>query len=252
MMDRLAWIAVGWDQSPTHAGIVVVDALGDLLDFYYLATRKADLKFAPTRAYKMPDEILKTKEVELDFDCRTVLRLAYLRAFYVTIRDRILGLAPAGVPVYVAIEDYALVGDRRPHRTGEVGGALRLALFDVGAVRVRPLDPMSLKLFATNRGDAEKLDVVNAVRAAPWGRDWEPFALGQGRPGEDLADAHVLARAVWTEVEVRAGRLGLEALDEGPRRVFLRTTKSNPINILDRAWVERGTDGVWNGWGAAR
>lgn len=250
--DPLAWIAVGWDQSPTHAGIVVLDARGEVLDYYLLAVRKADLALSRIRSYRMPDEILKTKGTEHDADCRNVLRLAYLRAFYVTIRDRILGLAPEGTPVYVAIEDYALVGDRRPHRTGEIGGALRLALFDAGNIRVRLIDPMSLKMFATNRGNAEKQDVGAAVASAAWGRDWTPFGAGEGRPAEDLADAHVLARMVWTEVEVRSGRLGLDALEEGARRVFLRATPSNPVNILDRAWIERGSDGIWNGWGAAR
>ena len=56
-------------------------------------------------------------------------------------------------------------------------------------------------------------------------------------PATDLADAYFLARMLYTELEVRTGRILLSQLDEGERRIFLRVTKAYPVNILDRQFI---------------
>lgn len=79
------------------------------------------------------------------------------------IRDRTTQLAQ-GVDV-VVIEGYSMgqkPGSSRSHSTGELGGVVRLALFEMGR-RVVEVAPKSLKKYAANNGNAKKEAVFGAA-----------------------------------------------------------------------------------------
>jgi hypothetical protein len=159
---------------------------------------------------------------------REARRLAWWRDW---IDGRLADLAdpPAGGPVFVAVEDYAYRQGLYAHQIGEVAGLLRRLLWE-RAVPFRAIDPMALKLAsgAAAGAVAEKVEVVAGV-AATWGVD---FARYGEQAAADLADAYVLARLALAEQLVARGLVGLDALSAGERRVFLRTTRARPLNLL--------------------
>lgn len=145
-------------------------------------------------------------------------------------------------PEFVGIEDYALRAEHRAHQIGEVGGTARLLCWFRG-VKLRLHDPVSVKMFATHDGTADKVQMEESV-SERWGVDYSRLngpPSGRGVPSrqtsEDLADAHAIAQLVWTEVQLRSGALLMSELHPKEVQVFNRVTKAHPKNLLDRDWI---------------
>lgn len=134
---------------------------------------------------------------------------------------------------WLCIEDYAFNAKAGGHSVAQVGGLLRYAIMTQGGpagVRMHP--PGSINLY-TGCPAGDK----TAIRAAVIAMHPEAAALPQDTEG-DLIDAYVMARLMALEFAVRAGRVNLESLTDGQRRIFLRTTKAYPENLLMRPLVE--------------
>lgn len=102
----------------------------------------------------------------------------------VRIRDRILDIVCAE-DVGVVIEGYSFAQrNTRAHAAGELGGVIRVALYESGIPYVDVPPPNRAK-FATGKGNASKSEVVSAVSA----RTGLVFA---GKGSDDLCDAWVL------------------------------------------------------------
>ncbi len=139
---------------------------------------------------------------------------------------------------HVALEDHAFAGKAYVRNLAEVGGVLRLALWR-GGVPFRSYLPEAVKIFATGKGNADKSDVLDACEEI-WTADFRRFGgRDEDAPG-NLADAFVLANLLQTELHVRSGAVSLDVLPERERRVFLRTTRTQPVNLLDVPFVARG------------
>ena len=123
------------------------------------------------------------------------------------------------------------------------------------------MDIGSIKMFGAGSGNASKEAMMAAV-AGRWGQDFarlnKPFVsklkkdrktgeMGMSTPPkdlrqteEDLCDAYTMARMCWTEWRIRSGLILPSALEtDAERRVYLRTTKAHPVNVLARPWTER-------------
>ena len=150
-------------------------------------------------------------------------------------------------PDLFCLEDYAVRAEQGAHYLGEVGGLARLQCFMRG-IRLRLHDPMSLKLFVTHDGSAQK-DLMEEFVKERWGWDYGQFnppppknpKQKQNRvTSEDLADASSLAQLGWAEWRIRKGEITMADLaHDQERRVFNRTTKTYPTNLLDRDWIQR-------------
>jgi hypothetical protein len=126
-----------------------------------------------------------------------------------------------------------------------VGGQIRELLWRAG-VKFRLHDPLSVKMFAALDGTADKDNMRWSVKHR-WGVDFDRFSPPKRTAkqkkqdttsSEDLCDAFTLAKLVRLEALLRAGKRTLQALDnDQERRVFIRTTKAQPINILGREWI---------------
>lgn len=105
------------------------------------------------------------------------------------IRDAVLELA-AGVDL-VAVEGYSF-GSRNSHAhaLGELGGVVRLALYEAGAV-IAAVPPAVLKKYATGRGNAPKGEVLAAAIRR----------LGYAGHDDNEADALWLLAAAWSAYE---------------------------------------------------
>ena len=95
-------------------------------------------------------------------------------------------------PVFAIIENYAYATGHsgKPYTTGELGGVLRLALYD-SKVLFDVVAPPSVKKYCTGSGRADKNVILKEVYRR-WGVDVV---------SDDLADAFVIAKiaeAVWS------------------------------------------------------
>lgn len=214
---------LGWDQSLNHAAAVLIDERGRLAHIFALVEQVGDLH---PGFYATP-HLVNVKE--RDYDRRAVEKVRAVSAWVGQTARDLAAFAPA--LKLVTLEGYALGMARHAHQIGEVGGHVRLRV--AGRWPMRLHDPSSVKLFTTDNGAAEKRDVLEAVRDR-WGVDFTH--LGP-KLAEDLADAYALARMGLVETQVRAGVVQLADLWAGERRVFLRTSKARPENLLARPFA---------------
>lgn len=161
--------------------------------------------------------------------------------------DRWMGGRFERKPNFVGVEDYAIRVEQGAHYIGEVGALARMQLWHRG-IAFRLHDPISVKMFITHDGTAQK-DLVEEKVKERWGEDFggyngPPVATGRHkgkqnrRTSEDLADAYGIARLVWIEAKLRAGFLTLDKLEHPKEiQVFQRVTKTYPTNLLGREWI---------------
>lgn len=216
---------VGIDQSATGTAAVALDAAGRLLGALFWADTKTAAKALRDRGALPP------REVRAGDEGGRAARLEELRVELGAFLD-------AWAPAHAALEDYALARMAFAHHLGEVGAVVRLLLWG-RRIPFRVYDVQAVKLFATGNGNAEKAEVVLACRDR-----WDLNFLEYGRTtgaGGNLADAYVIAQLLRAELDLRSGRRSLEDLTDPERRVFTRTTKQHPVNLLSTDFARRET-----------
>lgn len=219
----------GWDLSLGHLAVVqLVD--GEMDALWYVAKTKASADRHPNAVrFVMP---------KIDHAVAAMHRLEMLRRFLGFVLRK-------GAPDYVGVEDYALSRAQGSHQLGELGGLARMLLWKAG-VPFRAYDPGSIKMFTTGRGDADKVEMAEAV-SERWGVDFNQYDSPPSKKtkkqdkttSEDLVDAYAIAKLTWTEYQLRSGVIALSSLDEKTIQVFNRATRRHPVNILGRDWVEK-------------
>jgi len=147
---------------------------------------------------------------------------------------------------YVIIEDYAY--SSKSASLYQIGGwveYIKHKLYNL-LIPYRLIDPMSVKLFATNNGHADKNDIIFEVKHN-WERiDFQNMIYKNKKIKkeelkyiEDLNDAYVLGRILYTELMLRKGEIILKDLKEQEIKIFNRVTKTRPINILACDFVKK-------------
>jgi len=231
---KIANRAIGGDLSLNHGAVVELTA-GELTGFWYYTTLAAAAK----RSQYGTRLVLPKR---LDKQAVALVRLDVVSEWLASLLD-------ARKPEFAGFEDYAYHVAYGSHQLGELGGPNKLAVWRRG-IKLRLHDPTSVKMFATDNGNADKPEVEAGV-LRKWGQDFGEYNQPLAKPtekrpdpkqnrvvSEDLADAYTIARLVWVEARIRAGKLGLDELaSDKERQVFLRTTKAFPINVLGREWV---------------
>jgi crossover junction endodeoxyribonuclease RuvC len=139
---------LGIDPSLTGTGLCLIDDSG------------------PTRSYRL--ETVSTR------DLRGPGRLLVIR--------RALEEFLIERPILVAVESYAFNAVGRVFQLGELGGVLRVAIYETGIPYIE-VAPVQLKKYATGKPGAEKSDVVAAAEEL----------LGEGVDDDNQADALFLA-----------------------------------------------------------
>lgn len=229
---KVATMVQGWDLSLNHAAFVQL-ADGELDCAWYVTPYKGS--FEKGNSFVNATHIIMPKGMPAkDMEC---LRLEWWSDFL----SNFLCRYPVG---HVGLEDYAFKAAMRSHQIGELGGIARLELWKSGT-QFRLHDPTSVKMFGSLRGDADKNQMRVAVEER-FGITFDQYDAAKGNrknpntdTSGDLCDAFVIAKMVWVELQIRAGRLALVDLEEKERQVFLRVTKSNPINLLGREFICR-------------
>jgi crossover junction endodeoxyribonuclease RuvC len=142
---------------------------------------------------------------------RGVERLAY-------IREELVKFLTDQKPVFAALEGYSIRSVNRPFDLGEVGGLVRLALYDA-SIPFIVVAPTQLKKFVTGDGDASKEKVQEWLRKK-WNVD-----LSQ----DDQADAFGLAqvaRVYRTRQTTYRSELEVVTTIEASDKKVIRSTTS--------------------------
>lgn len=227
---------LGMDISMNHGAIV--ELTGDkLTNFWYYTEYAGSAAKSKKRGFRLDPEILKIK----DKHAKGMKRLVWVEDFIGTVLS-------ASNAEFAGIEDYAIRAEQGAHYLGEVGAVARLQCWHNG-VKFRLHDPTTVKMFAAHDGTCAKDAVCRAV-VDRWGVDFEPLDQPPPQPtskvpnpkqnrqtSEDLSDAYVIARMVLVEAQLRMGEINMSDLHEKEIRVFNRTTKTYPVNLLDREWI---------------
>jgi len=152
--------------------------------------------------------------------------------------------------LYVAMEGYSYQSvSSSSAQSAELAGHVKMNLFSRWNASLptylRIHDPRSVKMFGTGNGNATKRMMYKefSVSAPPVVQSLVPPALFVEKkkdidgPGTDLVDAYYLSQMCKVEHFVRQGVYTLEKLPEAQRRIFLRVTKTNPVNLLARQYI---------------
>lgn len=234
---------VGADISLNHGAFLLMED-DKIIDYTYY-TSIAGSADKSKRGFRLPPPPSKDK----DRQRYAMERLAWLENF---IDKQVL---MPWMPEYIGIEDYAIRAEQGAHYLGEIGGIARILCWFRG-IKLRLHDPISVKMFCTWDGTAQK-DLVEARVLSRWGLDFGKYNGDPAKPtaknpkprpnrttSEDMADAYTIAKLVWTEVQLRQGTLSMKELaHDKERQVFQRVTKTYPTNLLDREWIwnQKGT-----------
>lgn len=224
-------IVQGWDISLNH-GAVVQLCNGELDGFWYYTNLAGSAARSKEHGFRIE---MPTPTKQPDKQIRSAIRLDWVSRWL----DRV---ALSKRPQFACLEDYALGADQGAHYIGEIGGQARRLLWLRG-VRFRLYDPITVKMFVTNDGTAQK-DLVEEFVEKRWGVEFGDYNAKPGKNGkenrttsEDLADAFGMAQMAWTEYQLRKGLIRMKSLGEKQIQVFQRVTKVYPINILGREWI---------------
>lgn len=226
MADSSSYL--GLDLSLNHAGAVVVDTDGRVVDYRFVSDKKGAVQRNARHGIRAPQKATKDAEQhQLD-------RMNFHRRW-------ISDVTLVSGADYVGLEGYAFAAvSNSSYQYGELGGLARYVLTRNGC-KVRIHDPQSIKMWATGKGNALAADLLDAMPDAGVRDEWK--AIEDGLKGqqaaEDLAVAYWIAHMVASEVLVRRGVKALVGFPEHRVRVFNRITKTYPANLLDREWLHR-------------
>lgn len=220
----------GLDLSPNHCGIVTLDGLGHRTGVHYITDLVKSFKQAnPHEGVTAHRYSHPSKSACPDNHLKEMRRLAFVRSV-------VMDAIEAHGTDFLAIEGYAWEATGREYQIGEVAGVIKADLWERG-IPFRVHDPVAVKMYACNNGNAPKEDVMEAVRER-WEQDLFIYCASAQRVTEgDLCDAYVLAVMCRTEWMLREGLLSPSSLTGKELQVFQRATDSQPLSVLGRSWL---------------
>jgi hypothetical protein len=144
---------------------------------------------------------------------------------------------------FIALEDYAYGGSGDMTGLAEFTGFIKIKQFLDGK-KIRKYDIPSIKAFATGHGNSDKLSMYNAFikenEMKPDISKMPVVAKGSGvSPTSDIIDAYWISRFLQLELKLRKGLIPLKSLDEAKIKLFNRTTKAQPENLLATDFIEK-------------
>lgn len=233
---------LGIDLSLNHAGLVLLDQHGERILCEYVADARAATHKPLTEPAQVLSTLLPTFS-KVDAEQHQLERVnwwhLYLSALFARVR-----------PTHIGIEGYAVKSNNSKQRGTtdgvELGGVARLAAFNAST---RPLlrfpGPGAVKMCSFLNGNAEAPEIIRGVRDA-WGVRFDDMVpagraeAGAGRQAvEDMCAGYAIARFLWLEVELRAGRILPEQLHAKQRQAFLSVAKKDQRTVLMREWLAR-------------
>ena len=140
---------------------------------------------------------------------------------------------------YVAIEDYAFGAKGRVFDIAEFTGCLKLKIVDRG-IPLRLYSIGTIKMYATTKGDADKVAMQTAFLKEPNIPDLSflPDASKKS-PRQDIHDAYFITKLLTLELSLRNGTKLMNQLPADEIKIFNKVSKSSPINILAQDFLTK-------------
>jgi Holliday junction resolvasome RuvABC endonuclease subunit len=148
---------------------------------------------------------------------------------------------------HIAVEDYAYGATGKVFHIAEYAGLVKFLLWD-NDKKIRLYDPNTIKIFASTRGNCDKITMHEMYQKLECDYKIDISGMPEVKttsgasPTSDLIDAFFIAELLRTELKLRKGLIDLKSLDESLIKVFNRTTKAHPENILVEEYLERFID----------
>ena len=144
---------------------------------------------------------------------------------------------------YVAIEDFSFGSTGKVFQIAEWASLIKYHLFECD-VKMRLIDPNSVKMFATGKGNCDKLRMYDSFQdftgTKPDLKYYPEVTKSNGNsPTSDVVDAFYIAKILQLELKLRKGIIALRDCNEDEIRIFNRVTKSHPVNMLDRDFIQK-------------
>ena len=248
----------GIDLSVNHWAICQIDYnTGKCIDYRYMTNVKGEYNKNVLNAFLLKEQDKKNGESKENYSERRKQFSICSLVNFICYDKKIDNTWRKGV-IYVSLEGYAYAASSRGMcQIAEVTGCLKSSLYEQKKF-VRIHDPLSVKLYATGKGNCLKKDMVlkakevgfhisdslikKTVKKSKRDGDREEYT----GVGTDLADAFFLARILRTELMLREGIEDLKDLEENERNIFLRVSKAFPENILTRSFIHKGVENGTN------
>jgi Holliday junction resolvasome RuvABC endonuclease subunit len=137
-------------------------------------------------------------------------------------------------PEYVGIEGYAFGGTGRAFQLGELGGMLKIMVYEHGC-KFLTLPPNSVKLFATGKGNATKaMMVVDAVTKH------DVNFTSHMENAEDLADAFWINQLIFSILECRREPKLLKKIPAYQKQAIAdKAKKKGSKSLLETEFIRR-------------
>jgi len=241
---------IGADISLEHGAFCILNEDGLQESYLYVTNDEKEYAVNPSSAAFL--DVVRGKEESLES-----YRIRRTKSFLDIFQKHIMGYITAVVDeIYFSIEGYAYRASTNSIvQQGELNGQMKsMIYFDGGKIRIH--DPSSLKLFATGKGNATKQEMLdqsleegfycwapcyktkNTVKKKISGKIEKTVKHDIDGPKTDVIDAYFLARFLWYELQLRSGAKEMADLPEHKIRVFNKVSKSYPINVLARPFIQ--------------
>lgn len=143
---------------------------------------------------------------------------------------------------YISMEGYSYNSTGLVFDIAEGCGIIKKALYERG-IKLRIYDPPSIKKFATNHGNADKIRMEEEYEKLDDKFDLKlPLVKDKvsGNPKDNLVDAFFICKLLHLELKIRHGIVLLKDLDLKKIEIFNQISKKNPENLLTRPFIEKG------------
>lgn len=141
---------------------------------------------------------------------------------------------------YIAIENYSFGSDTMSFHIGEFTGLIKMMLY-LNNKKIRLYDIISIKKYATSKGTASKLEIINNYRSnncLSFDNNFIDRMIGPSyNPLSDIIDAYYITDLLYNEIRLRKGVINLKDLDENKIWIFNRVTKNQKENILSTNFI---------------
>lgn len=138
---------------------------------------------------------------------------------------------------YVAFEDYAYGATGKVFHIAEATGLAKYFFYKMGT-KLRFYDPGTIKMFATGKGNADKIRMEDCYNEKHNDTKFDlEFLPKYKSPKSDIIDSHYIARLLQQELIIRKN---LWSPEKGTvlHKIFNRVTKGNPIKLLEREFIQ--------------
>lgn len=151
---------------------------------------------------------------------------------------------------YVAFEDYAYAAVGKVFHIAEFTGCVKTCLYESG-LSLRFYDPPTIKMYATGKGNADKIRMVDAFDVSMSTHKPDlTFLIDVARPKSrydsprsDIVDAYFITNLLHLELLLKYNGSGMtlnQITDTNVRNIFERKTKGNPVPLIKRDFLTKG------------